>query len=304
MKITKSRIRNPRRYLYALCPDDQFYIASPLAEADVLKLAVIYGIEAEKPARIPVPFRSATKANSDGKWIPLKHLPKEPRDIEHAYHIVDWHGNDHYGVCFQTRMCYQREHITPTNLAFLIDDGILYSPLMKNTENNMAMVKAAMNIMLEMIGRCEIWTAERVPALPPVEQQEIPWEILRAGTRDQEQWEQYVTRIIERRPKSHQAVIRERHEHLWKQKPEFCVLGTQNFWGYVIYGFPARNLFVFECNELNNATYIFRGDWKAASRLTKTEVLTNRLQEKRLYHTASWYENVTKLIAQSHKEVA
>jgi len=304
LKIEKTRIINPQRYLYALCPDDKFYIAAPLSKDDMMKLTIIYGIAEEAPARIPIPFRSATKANANGKWIPLRHLPKEPRDIEHTYHIVDWHGNDHYGVCTQTRMCYQREYVLPTNLAFIVDDGVLYSPLMTNSETNMPLIKAAMNIMLEMIGRCEIWTAEKAPALPPVKQLEIPWEILRAGTRDQEQWEEYVEKIIERRPKGHQSVIRDRHQHLWKQKPDFCLLGTQNFWGYIVYGFSAKNLFVFECSELNNATYIFRGDWETASRLTKTEVLTNQLQEKRLYHTETWYENVTRLIALTGREVA
>lgn len=48
---------------------------------------------------------------------------------------------------------------------------------------------------------------------------------------------------------------------------------------YVVYGFTALNLFIFESNEINNATYAFRGDWEAASKLTKTEVLSGHVQE-------------------------
>ena len=85
--------------------------------------------------------------------------------------------------------------------------------------------------------------------------------------------------------------------------PDFCVLGSQNFWGYVVYGFTALNLFVFECNEINNATYAFRGDWEAASKLTKTEVLSGHIQETRVYHSDKWYENTRKLIADLGKGV-
>ena len=86
--------------------------------------------------------------------------------------------------------------------------------------------------------------------------------------------------------------------------PDFCVLGSQNFWGYVVYGFTALSLYVFECNEVNNATYVFNGDWKSASRLTKTEVLSGHVQEARIYHTEKWYERTGKLISRAAKRVA
>lgn len=104
--------------------------------------------------------------------------------------------------------------ISPTELAFIIEDGVLYSPLLENADNKFTCIKAAMNIALEMLGRCEVWTVERAPAVPPVKQNEVPWEILRPGTRIQDDWAQYIDEIIERKPKGQQAVIRNRHEHL------------------------------------------------------------------------------------------
>ena len=98
-------------------------------------------------------------------------------------------------------------------------------------------------------------------------------------------------------------MIRKHHEHLWQMSPDFCVLGSQNFWGYVVYGFSTLNLFICECNEINNATYVFKGNWEAASQLTKTEVLSSHMQEKRIYHTEKWYENTYKLIVSADKEV-
>lgn len=303
MQIRTKRIINPQRYLYALQPSDKFYIAVPLEAEDDLRLQ-FYGLFPGAPARIPIPRRSATRMNANGRWKLLKDLPKEERFFEHDYHVVDWHGTDHYGTCWQSRWCYQRELIPPTELAFIIEDGVLYSPLLENTDNNFTCIKAAMNIALEMLGRCEVWTAERAPAVPPVKQTEVPWEILRPGTRCQDDWAQYIGKTIVHKPKGQQAIIRRRHEHLWHLTPDFCVLGSQNFWGYVVYGFTKLNLFIFECNDVNNATYIFRGDWEAASQLTKTEVLSGHLQEARIYHTDSWYENTRKLISRFRREVA
>lgn len=86
--------------------------------------------------------------------------------------------------------------------------------------------------------------------------------------------------------------------------PEFCVLGAQNFFGYVVYGFPTLNLYIFESNGINNATYAFRGDWKTASMLTKMEVLSGGLQEARIYHTGLWHENIGRLFYRIAQEVA
>ena len=303
MNIIRTRINNPRRYLYALHRGDKFYVAATLSAEDISRLQ-LYGITPDGIARIPVPHRSATQLNAEGKWVRLRNLPKEIRLFVHAYHLVDWHGNDHYGTCIQERWCYQRELIPPTELAFIIEDGVLYSPLLENSEEDIDRIKVAMNTLLEMIGHCEIRTADKAPALPPVQQVEVPWEILRAGTRDLSEWKNYVDKTVERKPKAQQVEICRRHEHLMEIGPEFCVLGAQNFFGYVVYGFPALNLYIFESNGINNATYAFRGNWETASMLTKMEVLAGGLQEARIYHTDQWHENIGRLFYRISQEVA
>lgn len=303
MTIIRKRINNPRRYLYALHRGDKFYVAAALSADDISRLQQ-YGIKPDGAARIPVPRRSATQLNAEGMWIRLRDLPKEIRLFVHAYHLVDWHGNDHYGTCIQERWCYQRKLIPPAELAFIIEDDVLYSPLLENSESDMERIKVSMNVMLEMIGHCEIQTADKSPAFPPVQQVEVPWEILRAGTRDRSVWEDYVNKTVERKPKAQQVEICRRHEHLMEMGPKFCVLGAQNFFGYVVYGFPSLNLYIFESNGINNATYAFRGDWESASMLTKTEVLAGGLQEARIYHTEQWHENIERLFCRISQEVA
>lgn len=84
MDITRKRIINPQRYLYALHPGDKFYIAVPLAEEDYPRLQ-FYGLLPDSPARIPIPRRAATTLNANGKWKVLRDLPKEKRSFEHDY---------------------------------------------------------------------------------------------------------------------------------------------------------------------------------------------------------------------------
>ena len=155
MTITRKRIINPQRYLYALHHGDKFYIAVPLESEDYPRLQS-YGILSDSLARIPIPKRAATRMNANGRWKILKDLPKEERFFEHDYHVVDWHGTDHYGTCWQSRLCYQRELVPPTELAFVIEDQVLYSPLLVNTDSDFTNIKTAMNVALEMLGRCEV----------------------------------------------------------------------------------------------------------------------------------------------------
>ncbi|NLO84905.1 MAG: hypothetical protein GX096_05700 [Clostridiales bacterium] len=285
---------------------EKLYIAVPLSQEDNEMLS-LYGFDLstyEGDKRIPIPLRKASKVNANGYWIVHKGRPKEPRIFERAYHIVDWHGNHHSGTCFQTRMCYQRTLACPKEITFHIENDVFYSPKYTNCDEDMEDIRLAMNITLEMFGHCETWTEEKAPVNPPINQMEVPWEILRAGSKEKEIWKDYVSATTKSLSKSNQTIIKDRHEHLWARNPDFCVLGAQNFFGYVVYGFRDRNIYVFECNSPDNATYVFKGHWEQASRLTKTEILSNKLQEARIFHTQNWKERINKAIGFADKEVA
>ena len=303
IKINQKRIVNPKRYLFELHYGDEFYVVAPLSEKDLQRL-LLYGIVQDGIVRIPIPRKSATEANANGKWIPRRNLPKEVRVYWQAYHILDWHGNDHYGTCARHRLCYQREFVSATNLAFVVEEGVLYSPLLENKEECMHIVKAVINIVLEMIGHCEIWTKEKKPVVSNIKEIGVPWEILRSGTRNQELVSSHIEKILTEKSKAIQIEIWRRHEYLRSLKPEFYVLGSQNFFGYIVYGFERYNLFIFESNEINNATYVFCRDWKQVSRLTKMEVLYGDLQEARVYHTANWEMNINQIFSKFSAGVA
>ena len=74
MQINKKRILSPQRYLYALNPDESFYLAAWLMAEDVQHL-LRYGIKADGNARIPTPSGPATTANADGNCVACRDLP-------------------------------------------------------------------------------------------------------------------------------------------------------------------------------------------------------------------------------------
>lgn len=299
MIITKKRIYNPRPYLYPLSSGDMFYVATPINDADVsalLKYGFLKNSGIVTTPHIPLPVKNETQKNMYGYYVVHKNLPKEPRTFERSYHVVDWHGQDHYGTCYHTRDCYQRTLIPPSELEFTLDNNVVCSPILTNSERGMQDIKLAINILLEIFGRCEIWTNDKAPVKLPFKCIEVPWEILRSGTAGKKEWEHYVDETTKTVAKHQRSIIKQRHEYMREKNPDFCVLGIRNFWGYVVYGFTSLNLYIFECNRPDNATYVFRGNWEAASHLTKTDILCGNLHESRVFHTKNWRENLNMLL--------
>ena len=295
LKIEKEKIVEPKRYLLEFSPDEQLFVAVPLCAEDYEKLGT-YGILADDLQRIPRPIRAATSKNANGYTVPVKDLPKEIRSWEHSYRYEDWGGTEHYGTCWQDRKCYQRRLIPPTEVHFHIDNSVLFSTPLVNREEDYPAIKAAINVALEMLGRCELWPNKEAPIFSAAKDIEVPWEILRAGTRNSELAERYLTHVLKHKSEGEQTIIRGRHKHLNAMNPDFRAVGKQGYWGYIIYGFQAKNLYVFESGTPNNATYFFVGGWETASRLTKTEILTGHLHELRIFHSRTWHENVAAAI--------
>ena len=72
-----------------------------------------------------------------------------------------------------------------------------------------------------------------------------------------------------------------------------------HFWPQYLtswYGYTERNVYYFESNEPNNATYVFIGEWEEASKLTKRDIIMGKLCYKRLIHTKKWEKNISMIM--------
>lgn len=293
MIIQKKKIRNTEKYLSLFSANENFYVTVPVSE-DIKEKILKYGLSFDGTPKIPIPIGKATEENANGIWKVRKDLPKENRSIERSYHIVDWHGNDHYGISFYDKLCYKKVFIPPTEISFQIENRVIYSQLLCNTPEEMRKIKVAINVLLEIFGFCELRKSDKNLLKPTIPVIAVPWEILRAGTKEKNAWDNYLDKTLQNKSKSQKVVIKHRHEYLWKQNPDFCALGKQNFWGYIVYAFTDSKIYIFESDQPDNATYIFYGDWKAASKLTKTEILAGHLHKARIFHNKNWYNNVKK----------
>ena len=104
MIIKKSRINSVDKYFANIAEDKEVYVSVPADEnnIDLLKMDGCL----DGTCVVPQPIGPVTRFNLYGKELIHK-------EMERDYHIVDWHGTDHYGTCFQNRMCYPKEYIFP-----------------------------------------------------------------------------------------------------------------------------------------------------------------------------------------------
>ena len=295
MIIQKQRINNVAKYMKRLGDIDQFYICvkNSFKNRDVLIeknvcMKVENGIKV-----IPRPIGPVTRYNADGKKVVRKDLDKEPRTIEHDFHIIDWHGQDHYGTCYQTRMCFPIQTVLPPCEEITIDETIIRSEILRKKDYDR--IKHVINMFLEIFGVCEVVDAN-LQSISTTTIKHIPWKILPPGKYPWEKAKEYLKNYFNSVPESKIKTIQKRHKFLAKYEPDFVAVGEESFNGYVVYGYTERNVYYFESNEPNNATYVFIGEWEEASKLTKRDIIMGKLCYKRLIHTKKWEKNISMIM--------
>lgn len=153
----------------------------------------------------------------------------------------------------------------------------------------------SINILLEIFGECEILTKDLQP-IAPLAIRRLNWEIFPPGAHPWERVKKSIEPIVERAKKGKQDVILRRLEFMNQAVPELIAQGRGGFKGYIVFGFPRKNLYVLESLYYGNATYVFREDWESLSQLTKAEILDGNLQTGRLIHQPDWEREVRRLL--------
>lgn len=291
MIIQKERIISIDKYLCFLNEKSSFYVCVKNCN-DFNKLLksknICSALEIGKRF-IPNVIGTNTFYNLHGKKIIKKNSPKEARIFEHDYHIVDWHGQDHYGTCFQTRMCYPFEILLPPCEYMVFDEDVIRSDVLHKDEKDR--IKHIINMFLEIFGMCEIIDINHVP-ISARNIRSVEWTILPPGKYPWEVAKQHLAEYFNNVPDGKKYTIQRRHQVLADYIPDFVAIGEESFKGYIVYGYTTKDLYCFESNEPNNATYVFMGKWEDASKLTKKEILIGSLCYKRFIHTETWEKNI------------
>lgn len=244
-----------------------------------------------------------SKRNAEG-W----HIIRRDQEMETAYRRVEWtweqfRGRDDRESVTDYRDVpykrYPREFVPPPAIELTVAEGdsgdiILVSPPQQWDPAAQAGLVHTVNLYLELFGECEL-LGEAGLVLPATRR--VNWEVLPKGQYPWEELRELVEPIIEREPSGNRAVIRHHFEEVSRYAPTFTAIGRAGFQGYVVFGFEERDLYVFESARYGNATYVFKGDWKQASKLTKAEILAGDLAEYRIVHLKGWEERISQVLS-------
>lgn len=297
MKIIKKRIRNVEQYTSLFAQNEEIYIVSSLKDIDssVLQLVGFTGDLVEGITILPKAVGPVSEYNANGKYLSHKDRPKET--VYHSVWHRDWHGN--YGFADMPYERYQRTYIPAPNVEITIIDNngetLVATKGIENNKDNAGLIKHCINMFLELFGVCELLDKNLSPLVKNIPLKRVNWQILPEGkypwkrlaklaggngnaNDNQGNFEQYrIETILERNP------------------DEVCY-GTGGFHGYLVFIFDKKNLVVMENIKYGNATYIFEGDWKEVSQMTKAEIIQEQLMKHRVLHQKGWKSQMRNLL--------
>lgn len=296
MIISKSKIKSVEKYFRFVSGKQQLYICVQNNLGNIKKVLnkEMDSKYCEGQRIIPIIRGPITKFNRDGKFIVHKEKDKEERTFERDYHVVDWHGNDHYGTCYQTRHCYPKEYVLPPLENIILNTELIRSDIV--LRENEERLKHIVNMFLEIFGYCEVIDNEAKPINRKIEVKTVQWRILPPGRYPWEKSEKQLKEFFETLSTKNREVIKERHRLIAESVPNFMAIGEDSFNGYIVYGFDSKSLYIFESNEPHNATYVFKGKWEDASKLTKRDIIQGELCYMRLIHVPGWNKKVTEIL--------
>ena len=302
MKITKKRIRNPKKYLMEFKENEKLRIGIKITEENKGKVKEMGFDSRIIEGEIIVPSSDISKStyeNVEGKCIIRKDLPKETAERYWEWSWEDWGHNLHTDYKYIPYERFQREYLPPKVLEFIIvkdneKNNWVASKEIENSQENYEDIKLLINMLLSIFGECETINVNMQKPIKTV--RSVKWEILRPG----KQTKEIIRNIIkEKVSKNKESMYVRNLDKLIENSDENIAVGTQEFKGYIV--FICGKYAILESLMPNNATYILNKAWEEISKLTKTEVLNNKLHIDRIYHYSNWEEKINKYIKGDEK---
>ncbi len=305
MLIRQRRIMSLERYLPEEYRDQMLVVA--LADLDehagrLERVGFTPGTNAGETV-LPAVLGPISRYNAEGKNIILRNREKEVAYRQVEWHWKEYHGKDQVersGIRDVPYLRYPREFVPPPSLELTVATTPEGKHLVRTTsirydDHSRELLRHAINLCLELFGECRILTDALLPAISaPV--QRLNWRLLPPGRYPWERLRETINPIVERSKKGKRGVISSRLQVMNDLGPEFHAIGQGGFLGYVVFGFPSKNLFVLESTLYGNATYVFEEDWEQLSRMSKAQILDENLQRARIVHREGWVDAITQVV--------
>lgn len=306
MFIRKKRIRSLSSNVRGFQDGHEIYIAlddisshrNPLVECGFTSF-----LEAGETV-LPQPKGTVSTFNAEGVYKPDKTKPKET-----AYRQAEWNWKEfrgRYDSIERSKIVdipykrYPRIYTPPPSVELTIStnssgENLVCSPAFTFGQENEADIVHVINLFLELFGECRVLDSELNPPIrAPIKR--LNWEVLPQGKMPWARLQEKLTPVINKQPEGNQPVINARFKAINDNEPEFVAVGQGGFQGYVIFGFPEKNIFVLESTQTNNATYVLGQDWENIADLPKAEILQDGLHQDRIIHREGWFAQLTRLL--------
>lgn len=252
---------------------------------------------------LPAKVGPSTRFNADGKELIDKNKPKETRSREIEWCWNQWAGRgETKRVCDNRIITYERwarVFIDPPSIEITIskkENGKIYitTPAIMLSESNYYKAVNQINVILETFGSCTILSKDLIPSFIPTIK--LNWQILPPGKRPLSEQKKLLEPIFNLiKDKRAMPVIDSRLESVNNFGPNFTAMGSEGFRGYVVFGFPQKNIYILESALYGNAIYVFNENWEKLSKKTKAEIINNKLQIERITHNGERVNWVNKL---------
>ena len=250
-----------------------------------------------------------SRYNADGKAVVHKDQPMETAYRQAEWHWKEWRGR--YDTEERSQIVdvpykrYPRTFVLPPSVEVTIGKTAsgrlaMLSPRVVFNISSKNLALHIINLFLEIFGHCEIFT-DSLEEMVSSPLRRLNWRILPPGKYPWPKLKSQIDRLLQYVSAGNRKVIEYRLEVINSYGPAFYAIGQAGFRGYIVLGFPDRNLFFLESMYFGNATYIFAECWENLSKRTKAEVLSQELHVDRIIHRQGWQQRVHELLSGSKK---
>lgn len=301
MIISKKRIRNLDNYISNY--DDRNIVIIKEIDSTITDIGFSQSFDNGEKV-LPKAKGPISRFNANGKEVIRKDLPKET-----CYRQIMWSWKQYEGrgsTVERTELReipylrYPRDFIPAPSCELKIatrtdNTKLICSEEIQCSAGNKDKILHIINLFLELFGFCEI-VDENLDSLITTNIHSLNWNVLPQGNYPWSRLSPLVMTVVGNRNGRNAAVIEKRFEHINGKSPDFVAVGNGGFFGYVIFGFTAKGLYVLESVATNNATYILSDNWQVISSLTKAEILNNSLHTARVIHRSDWFTQMDQLL--------
>lgn len=275
-------------------------------EAELIKISDKISWEDEE-AFLPNKIGKTSNINADGRVIKRKDLPKVTDSQELKYKRSEFNGHDSRievdGLTWRYYQRYVREEISApnVNIKCIVSNDEKFLVIECDSADDDDLLLHKLNLALELF---ESEFELHIPAKDgfvkiPSKFKFVYWEILPSGEKTQEEVIAIIKSTISPDlKKTIKPVVEKRLSTIANYEPDNIAIGVGGYKGYIVYNFPAKGISVLECDNVNNATYVFDIDnWEELSKLSKTEIIESNLAKRRIIHDPSWASAISDLLS-------